>query len=211
MLCLVTGDSLGAAWETWDDAYRSNNAPWDIGRPQPAILRIAEWGGLVEPILDSGCGSGEHALLAASMGLEVHGVDVSQTAIEHARAKARARGLQAEFIVGDVLALDQIERLEPPFRTVIDTGCFHTFANADRPVYAASLAAVTEPGAVLHLLCFCEETPGTDGPRRVTQGEILGTFSRDWSVDSIEPESFAVSNLWSGPTPSAWLARIIRR
>ena len=196
---------------SWDEAYQQNNVPWDIGRPQPAILRVAEWGGLVEPVLDSGCGSGEHALLAASMGLEVHGVDVSHTAIERARAKARQRGLSAEFIVGDVLALDEIDRLEPPFRTVIDTGCFHTFANADRPLYASSLAAVTEPGAVLHLLCFSEHTPGTDGPRRVTQGEITATFSRDWYVESIEPDTFAVSNLWPGPAPSAWLARIIRR
>src|SRR5262245_1974758 len=114
MLCLVTGEIVARAWQSWDDAYRENNTPWDIGRPQPAILRIAEWGGLVEPVLDSGCGSGEHALLAASMGLEVTGVDVAQTAIEHARAKARARGLSAEFLVGDVLALDELPRLEPP-------------------------------------------------------------------------------------------------
>jgi cyclopropane fatty-acyl-phospholipid synthase-like methyltransferase len=196
---------------SWDDAYQQNAAPWDIGRPQPAIVRIAEWGGLIEPVLDSGCGSGEHALLAASMGLEVKGVDVAGTAIERARGKARQRGLSAEFIVGDVLALDRIERLDPPFRTVLDVGCFHTFANADRPLYAASLASVTDTGALLHLLCFSEQTPGTDGPRRVTEGEISATFSRDWVVDSIEPDSFAVSNLWSGPTPSAWLARIVRR
>ena len=196
---------------SWDEAYRDNNVPWDIGRPQPAIMRIAEWGGLVEPVLDSGCGTGEHALLAASMGLEVKGVDVAGTAIERARGKARQRGLSAEFVVGDVLALDQIGRLEPPFRTVLDVGCFHTFANADRPLYALSLAAVTEPGAVLHLLCFSEHTPGSDGPRRVTQGEITATFSRQWDVESIEPDTFAVSNLWPGPTPSAWLARIVRR
>jgi cyclopropane fatty-acyl-phospholipid synthase-like methyltransferase len=196
---------------SWDDAYQHNLAPWDIGRPQPAIAHIADNGGLVEPVLDAGCGSGEHALLAASMGLAVKGVDVSQTAIERARAKARQRGLSAEFIVGDVLALDEIGRLEPPFRTVMDVGCFHTFANADRPLYADSLASVTLPGAVLHLLCFSEHTPGEDGPRRVTQGEILGTFSRDWQVESIEPDTFAVSNLWTGVQPSAWLARIVRR
>jgi cyclopropane fatty-acyl-phospholipid synthase-like methyltransferase len=195
----------------WDDAYRHDRAPWDAGRPQPAIVHIADAGGLIEPVLDSGCGSGEHALLAAMMGLEVTGVDVAQTAIERARGKARARGLSAQFLVGDVLALPQLERLEPPFRTVIDTGCFHTFSNADRPVYAASLASVVEPGGVLHLLCFSEHTPGTDGPRRVTQAEIRATFSRDWTVDRIEADQFAVSNLWTRVQPSAWLARIVRR
>ena len=196
---------------SWDDAYQHNRTPWDIGRPQPAILRLADAGELVEPVLDSGCGSGEHSLLAATRGLEVTGVDISQLAVERARAKARGRGLAAEFIVGDVLALNQVDRLNPPFRTVIDAGCFHTFANADRPVYASSLAGVVEPGGALHLLCFSEHTPGTDGPRRVTQAEIQATFSRDWFVDRIEPQAFAVSNLWSGIQPSAWLARIVRR
>lgn len=196
---------------SWDEAYQHNRAPWDVGRPQPAIVHIANNGGLVEPVLDSGCGTGEHALLAASMGLGVKGVDVAQTAIEQARAKARQRGLSAEFIVGDVLELDRISRLDPPFRTVLDVGCFHTFANADRPLYSESLASVTESGALFHLLCFSEHTPGTDGPRRVTQGEIIATFARDWDVESIEPDVFAVSNLWSGAAPSAWLARMVRR
>ncbi len=196
---------------SWDEAYQHNEAPWDIGRPQPAIQRLADAGELIEPVLDSGSGSGEHALLAANMGLAVTGIDLAPTAIERARAKARRRGLAAEFLVGDVLALDKIHRLDPHFRTVIDMGCFHTFSNADRPLYAASLASVVDPGGVLHLLCFSEHTPGTDGPRRVTQGEIHGTFSRAWIVDRIEPSTIAVSNLWSGAPPSAWLARIIRR
>jgi cyclopropane fatty-acyl-phospholipid synthase-like methyltransferase len=204
----IFGDMIGGSW---DDAYLHNDAPWDIGRPQPAIHHLADAGQLVEPVLDSGCGSGEHALLAATMGLQVTGVDISSTAIERARAKARARGLSVEFIVGDVLALDGIGRLTAPYNTVIDMGCFHTFSNADRPIYAASLASVVGPGGILHLMCFSEHTPGTDGPRRVTQGELHATFSRDWYVDSIEPTTIAVSNLWSGAPPSAWLARIVRR
>lgn len=194
----------------WDDAYLHNRAPWDIGRPQPAILRIADAGELQEPVLDSGCGSGEHALLAATDGLIVTGVDISRLAIEQARAKARQRGLSAEFLVGDVLDLPNVERLDPPFRTVIDTGCFHTFTDEDRVRYAASLAAVVEPGGVLHLLCFSEGTPGTDGPRRVTEAEIRATFQGDWRVDRIWSDLFAVSNEWIGDPPRAWLARIVR-
>ena len=196
---------------SWDDAYLHHRAPWDIGRPQPAVVRLAGAGELVEPILDVGCGSGEHALLAATTGLRVTGLDISPLAIERARAKARQRGVLVDFIVGDVLALDAVERLDPPYRTVIDIGCFHTFANADRPVYASSLASVVEPGGVLHLLCFSEHTPGNDGPRRVTQAELRQTFSRDWVVDRIEADTFSVSNLWSGLQPNAWLARILRR
>jgi SAM-dependent methyltransferase len=196
---------------SWDDAYQRDSAPWDIGRPQPAIVRVAEARDFQEPILDSGCGTGEHALMAASIGYDVTGVDIAPSAIEHARAKARARGLSVDFLVGDVLDLANVDRIQGPFRSVIDTGCFHTFANADRPIYAASLAGVVEPGGVLHLLCFSEDTPGTDGPRRVTQAEIRQVFSRDWIVDRIEADGFAVNTHWTGDQPSAWLARIIRR
>lgn len=196
---------------SWDDAYQRDTVPWDIGRPQPAIVRVADSGDLQDPILDSGCGTGEHALLAASMGFDVTGVDIAQSAIERARAKARARGLLVDFLVGDVLDLRNVDRLHRTFRSAIDTGCFHTFANADRPIYAASLAEVFEPGGILHLLCFSEHTPGTDGPRRVTQAEIRQTFSRDWIVDRIDEEGFSVNTHWTGAQPNAWLARIIRR
>jgi cyclopropane fatty-acyl-phospholipid synthase-like methyltransferase len=196
---------------SWDDAYTGGRAPWDIGRPQPAIVRVAGDGDLNGRVLDVGCGSGEHALLAATIGLQVTGVDVSQVAVERARAKARQRGLIAEFLVGDVLDLPSVDRLDAPFDTVIDVGCFHTFANADRPLYARSLAAVVEPGGVVHLMCFSELTPGTDGPRRVTEGELRATFSGDWRVQRVTAESFSVTSAWSGPEPSAWLARIIRR
>jgi 2-polyprenyl-3-methyl-5-hydroxy-6-metoxy-1,4-benzoquinol methylase len=45
-------------------------------------------------VLDSGCGTGEHALLFASRGLSATGVDLSAPAVETARAKAVRRGVQ---------------------------------------------------------------------------------------------------------------------
>ena len=42
--------------------------PWDIGRPQPAFLELAETGSLRGRVLDVGCGTGEHALMAAGLG-----------------------------------------------------------------------------------------------------------------------------------------------
>ncbi len=44
----------------WDEAYGADAlAPWDIGRPQPAFVRLAEQGLLAGRVLDSGCGTGE--------------------------------------------------------------------------------------------------------------------------------------------------------
>ena len=73
----------------WDASYRDGPAPWDIGRPQPAIARVATDGGFVGAVLDAGCGSGENALHLASLGLSVVGVDVAETALAIARENGR--------------------------------------------------------------------------------------------------------------------------
>lgn len=46
----------------WDASYQDGPAPWDTGRPQPAVLRLAADGGFAGTLLDAGCGTGENAL-----------------------------------------------------------------------------------------------------------------------------------------------------
>src|SRR5690242_8761926 len=128
----------------WDASYQDGPAPWDIGRPQPAVVRLASHGGFAGAVLDAGCGTGENALHVAALGLPVLGVDVAGTAVAIARAKAAERGLPAAFAVADACRL---ERLGRRFDTVLDCGLFHTFDAAERPGYLASLATVTAPGA----------------------------------------------------------------
>jgi SAM-dependent methyltransferase len=190
----------------WDEAYTHGWAPWDIGRPQRVFVRLADAAEFAPPVLDSGCGTGEHALMLAQRGLEVLGVDVAPTAIGLARQKAAKRGLSVEFEVGDVLALDQVGRR---FATVLDSGVFHTFDDTDRARYVASLASALERGGVIHLLCFSEHTPGDWGPRRVTQAELREAFDDGWTVERIEAARFDVRDGF-GDEPHAWLARISR-
>ena len=192
----------------WDDAYAQGWAPWDIGAPQPAFVDLAERGEVASPVLDSGCGSGENALMLAARGLDVTGIDIAPTAIERARAKAGQRGLVARFEVGDVLELDRLGRR---FASVVDCGVFHTFDDVHRPRYVESLAAVLINGGVLHLLCFSERVPGALGPRRIRQDELRLAFSQGWLVDRIEDSAFAVKSDFPLYQPHAWLARIIRR
>jgi len=157
------------AGERWDGSYVDGSAPWDIGRPQPAILRLAGEGAFAGAVLDAGCGTGEHALLIASLGLGVVGVDVAETALSIAREKAAARGIEADFVAGDALRLDRLGRV---FETVIDCGLFHTLDGDERRAYVASLASVTGPGANVHLLCFSDAGPECSGPHPVGQEEL---------------------------------------
>src|SRR5215472_15007105 len=42
------------AGQPWDASYRDGPAPWDIGTPQPAIVRLASAGAFAGPVLDAG-------------------------------------------------------------------------------------------------------------------------------------------------------------
>ena len=193
---------------SWDAASGRGSPPWDIGRPQSAFVQLADAGEIGSPVLDSGCGTGEHALLLAARGLDVLGIDLSPTAIRRARTKAAERGLTCEFQVGDVLALGGLGRR---FRAIIDSGVFHTFDDRDRARYVESLAAAVKNGGVLHLLAFSELTPGTEGPRRVMQAELRAAFVDGWEVKRIDAAQFDVRPDWTRVPPRAWLATIVRR
>ena len=180
--------------------------PWDIGRPQPAFEGVARAGGFVGRVLDVGCGTGEHALLAASMGLEAMGVDLAPRAIELAIDKAAARGLDATFRVFDALCLADLgER----FDTIVDCGLFHVFGDDDRVRLVQSVAAVLNPGGRYHMLCFSDRQPGEWGPRRVTEAEIRRSFVEGWRIDTLEP---AVLDINIDPAGAqAWLVGVTRR
>jgi SAM-dependent methyltransferase len=196
--------------ERFDAAY-DGTPPWEIGRPQPVFQSLADAGLLRGRILDAGCGTGEHTLMAAALGLDATGVDSSPKAIAIARAKAAARPLSARFLIADALALDA---LNERFDTVLDSGLFHVFDDADRLRYVAALRAVLSCGGRLFLLCFSERQPGTVGPRRVTRAEIGMSFDGGWRIDSIEPAQFVVTErfapVFGGGAVEAWLAKIAR-
>ena len=171
----------------WDDSYAGPPPPWDIGRPQPAFVRLAEAGGLTGASLDVGCGTGEHTILAARHGAHALGIDVSPRAVGIARRKAAERGIDARFQVFDALRLD---RLGETFDTIVDSGLFHVFDDTARAHYVAAVQAVLRPGGRLHLMCFSDRQPGDWGPRRVTEGELRAAFGSGWRIGSLTPDRF---------------------
>ncbi len=189
----------------FDESYKGRPPPWDIGRPQPAFERFAEGGGLRGTVLDAGCGTGEHALMAAGLGFRAVGLDASQRAIEGARRKAEERGHEARFVIGDALDLAPLgER----FDTVLDCGLFHVLGDDDRVRYVAGLRDVIPPGGRFAMLCFSDRALGTWGPRRVREDEIRSAFADGWRIVSIEPTTVDV--LITPDGIPAWLAVIER-
>ena len=180
------------------DHFRSSYAgspPWDIGKPQPAFQAAADK--VDGTVLDAGCGTGEHALFFAARGHAVTGFDFLEEPIAVARRKAAARNLIVKFLVKDALKLHEwTER----FDNVLDSGLFHVFSDVDRIRYVRGLVTVLDPGARLFLLCFSDATPGTEGPRRVSQSELRHAFADGWEIE-----------LWVPKTPSDFKINKIRR
>jgi 2-polyprenyl-3-methyl-5-hydroxy-6-metoxy-1,4-benzoquinol methylase len=185
--------------------YETGTPPWDIGRPQRAFLQLAETGAFRGRVLDAGCGTGEHALLAASLGLETTGIDAAAKAIEFAKLKAQERSLPVRFLVRNALELASFGE---QYDTVLDSGLFHVFDDRERRAYVENLTAIVPSGGHYFMLCFSEFQPGDAGPRRVTQAEIRTTFANGWQVDSIESARLETT---MGPEGiRAWLACLTR-
>jgi SAM-dependent methyltransferase len=196
--------------ETFASLY-AGQAPWDIGRPQPAFVAAADQ--VRGSVLDAGCGTGDNALFFAARGHKVTGIDFLDEPIARGRRKAQERGLAANFFVMDALALNALPEL---FDSVIDCGLFHVFSDDDRRKYVAGLATVLKPGGRLFLMCFSDQEPGSQGPRRVSQQELRDAFSSGWVVESIAASRFEVAPglkdiTFSEGGPKAWFAVIERR
>jgi SAM-dependent methyltransferase len=192
---------------SWDEAYAGPPAPWDIGRPQPAFLRLAGSGVFHGALLDAGCGTGEHTILAARHGASALGVDISPRAIQMARHKAAERGVAPRFHVLDALQLDS---LGETFDAVLDSGLCHVFDDAARARYVAAVHAVLRPGGHLHLMCFSDHQPGDWGPHRFSEHEIQAAFGSGWRIESLARDRFDINPGLDTPTAEAWLADVVR-
>src|SRR5262249_20605695 len=104
--------------ERWDNRYRDQDTPWDTGFPSSEVVRsMTETKVTPCRALEVGCGTGTNLVWLAQQGFDCTGVDLSGRAVERARQKAAAAGVQVRFVVGDVCsALD----LGQPFSFFFD-------------------------------------------------------------------------------------------
>jgi SAM-dependent methyltransferase len=194
---------------TFESIY-AGQPPWDIGRPQKALIDVADQ--ITGSILDAGCDTGENAPFFARRGQKVTGIDFLAEPITRAIKKAAERGVTATFLVMDALALKDLPEI---FNMVIDSGLFHVFNDEDRRRYVDGLATVLKPGGRLFLLVFSDEEPGTQGPRRVTKKELQAAFAEGWSIESIEPSRYEIRPdpkdiSFSDGGPKAWFVVVKR-
>jgi len=169
----------------WEEFYRTQPAetmPWFHPTLDPDVARALTTHALAGRALDLGTGPGTQAVALAARGFTVTATDISPDALQGGRERAEAAGVAVDFLVDDV----NDSRLEQRFELVLDRGCFHVLAPAQRPGYVATLSRLVVPNGVLLLKCFCVEQPGEVGPYHFSPADIEAVFRGAFTPLSIE-------------------------
>ena len=156
----------------WDERYERHDAPWDTNRPSNQLQRIiGEYNILPCRVLEFGCGTGANAVFLAQQGFDVTALDISPLAVEQARAKVQAAGVNVKLLAADVLKLPD---LGPPFPFAFDRGVYHGIRQENLGGFLDVLKRVVAPGGMYLTMAgnANEVSPPEIGPPRVSAEEI---------------------------------------
>jgi SAM-dependent methyltransferase len=133
--------------------------PWDTGISPPELMDYIK-SHVPGKALDLGCGTGTNVITLAKHGWVATGVDFVPRAIRSARKKASKAGLTAQFFVGDVTDLHQINE---KFDLILDIGCYHSLPAEKAPAYAANLERLLNTRGDYLVYGFCPSETTSSG------------------------------------------------
>jgi SAM-dependent methyltransferase len=198
----------------WEARFRAGDTRWEDDVVAPSVVDLVrEHAPLGARLLELGCGRGATSVWLAEQGYRVLACDISPEAVRQARQRAEAAGVDALFLVADVVA--DTAHL-PAAEVVFTRGVLHTFTTAEGRAAFAALVARCLPAAGVWLdLSGSADTPDAPGERtrsglpRLTLGEL---------ATAVEPyfEVLSVRRALYGLTPArtdflAWASALRRR
>jgi len=137
-------------------------------------------------VLDLGTGPGTQAIALAELGFDVVASDISDSAVRKAEVRAKQKGRALLFLKDDILAT----RLKGPFDVIFDRGIFHVFPPGKRGAYVQNVDGLLKKGGFLFLKCFSDKEPAGEGPHRISETEIRGSFNPVLQVLTIRETFF---------------------
>ena len=173
----------------YDNLEEFSDPPnYDIEEGERSAPRIAFYCDLAKavggPVLEIACGSGLVTIPVAAQGLDVTGVDLARSMLDHARKKAEVQGLNIRWVEADARSFD----LGMQFRFIFITGnAFQAFLRReDQEALLSSVKRHLLPGGV-----FAFETRNPTGHDLTNQSEE----EFDQSYISVEGHRVSVSSI----------------
>lgn len=184
-----------SATERFEMMYQGQ-PPWEIDTPQPAVVALYKSGQINGRVLDAGCGTGHNAIWLARQGLEVVAFDFIEKPITIAQQRAKTGSVTVDWRILDALGLKD---LNEKFDTIIDSGLFHVFPDDIRTTYVNGLRHVLAPNGRVHIICFSDKQPGTEGPLRISEPMLRKDFGKPWRIEALTETRMACLLQPGGP------------
>ena len=172
-------------WEEYYKDHRTDELPWELGKPRGYLVRLVEGGTLkAGRALDLCCGAGTNSIYLAENGFRVSGIDISPTAVEISTTRASDAKVDAEYRVQNFLELPFADE---EFDFVFDMGCFHHVRQEDRKRFLDGVHRVLKKGGSYLVYCFSYK----NGPawNHFTEKQLVDIFSELFEISGIKHES----------------------
>lgn len=148
----------------WDPFYsdRQRPVPFFNEKPDENLVSYVETGRIRHgKALDLGCGPGRNSLYLSSQGFSVDAFDLSEVAIDWARERANARGLDIHFHCQSVFEINPQEEYD----LIYDSGCMHHILPHRRIQYLDMVYNGLKPDGYFGLTCFAPGYGDVGGPQ----------------------------------------------
>lgn len=132
--------------------------------------------GRIEPCkaITLGCGTGRETIYLAKKGFDVIGVDFSSTAIKKARRRAKAEGVEVQFVVDD---LTDLHHVKGTYDLVTDFGALNDMSQPSRDYYMENVLPLLRPGGNYLMFCF---------DRMLSPDEVTQRFEKYLDIEVLE-------------------------
>ena len=106
-------------------------------------------------VLDLGCGTGRNSNYIADKGNTVIGIEISSTALEIAKARAKEMGVEVDYRLGDIGMPYAIE--DKTVDVIIDVTSSNSLDEAGREVYLNEMNRVLKEDGYIFVRALCKD------------------------------------------------------
>jgi SAM-dependent methyltransferase len=197
----------------WEAIYSSGtDLPWDV--KDPATELVEYFSKLTEAdkpknVIEVGCGTGSNALWLAKNGCKVTVTEISPTAMESAKARAKEANVSIDFRLVDICEGAPLPAGSQDF--AFDRGVFHVIPAQLRAKFVQALATTVAAGGYWLSLAGSKDEQRENpeiGPPQLSAVELLEHIEPYFEVVELGRTKFILPG---GPTHLAWKALYKRR